>query len=456
MSSIIRFGNEKLKKLNELLKIARKTGNLRLFRTTQALIFIGDQQYNFSFEQIAGLLFVSRKTIYNWLTKLICGGLKWLKNDPFNFATRGRKPRLNKEQKKELYNMVKEGPEKNGFMSGLWTCAMITHLIFLKFGVTYNSHYLGRMLKRMGLSYQKAKFVPAKCDEKEFLVKRKEWLEVTWPKLLKKAKEENAIILFGDEVSFAMWGSLGRTWGVIGEQPEVKTKGCRKGLKMFGAIGFNNGQFIFMESLAYSITPKLIKFLKEEGASDESLKQLEEQKNEKYANKESYLKALEEIIGKDKIKKKEEELLNLTETAGKFNGENYVKFLQKIIKETSSKVILIEDGAPYHGSKIVKEYVEKNSDKLYIERLPSFSPDFNPIEKLWKNTKRDATHCKYFETFEDLRISVVTAFEGYLHNTSKKLCNDKIARRSRLLNRKVDSLETKDSREFLLFNIGNR
>ena len=83
-----------------------------------------------------------------------------------------------------------------------------------------------------------------------------------------------SIIFLLDEVSFAMWGSLGRTWGVIGEQPEVKTKGCRKGLKMFGAIGFNNGQFIFMESLAYSITPKLIKFLKEDSISNESSKQL--------------------------------------------------------------------------------------------------------------------------------------------------------------------------------------
>ena len=422
MSSIISFGKEKLKKLNEVVKYCYKTNNLRLLRVTQALIYIGDPQYDFSFEKIAGMLSVTRKTVYNWLTKFICDGLKWLKNDPFHFATRGRKPYLNKEQKKELYKMIKDGPESNGFMSGLWTCAMITHLIYLEFGVTYNSHYLGRMLKKMGLSYQKAKFIPAKCDEEEFIAKRKEWLEVTWPKLLKKAKEENAIILFGDEVSFAMWGSLGRTWGVIGEQPEVKTKGCRKGLKMFGAIGFNNGQFIYMESLAYSITPKLIKLLKEDSASDESLKQLEELKNEKYANKESYLKALEEIIGKDKVKEKETELLNLTETAGKFNGENYVKFLQKIINETSSKVILVEDGAPYHGSQVVKDFVSDNSKKLYIERLPSFSPDFNPIEKLWKNTKRDATHCKYFETFEKLRESVVTAFEDYLHDASKIIC----------------------------------
>jgi len=422
LSSIIRFGKDKLQKLNGIVKYCYKTSNLRLLRATQALIYIGDPQYDFSFEKIAGLLNVSRKTVYNWLTQFMCGGLKWLKNDPFHFASRGRKPYLNKKQKNALYKMVKEGPEKKGFMSGLWTCAMIAHLIFLEFGVTYNSHYLSRMLKKMGLSYQKAKFIPAKYDEEEFLAKRKEWQEVTWPNLLKKAKKENAVLLFGDEVSFAMWGSLGRTWGVIGKQPEVKTKGCRKGLKMFGAIGFNKGQFIYMESLAYSITPKLISYFKECGLSEESLKQLKELKNEKYANKENYLKTLEEIIGKDQVKEQEAKLLNLTETAGKFNGENYVKFLQKIVTEISSKVILVEDGAPYHGSQIVKDFVKENAEKLYIERLPSFSPDLNPIEKLWKNTKRDATHCKYFETFEKLRESVVTAFEDYLQDASKIIC----------------------------------
>jgi len=422
MISIIRFSKEKLLTLDEVISLCYKTSNIRLLRVTQALIYIGSLTHNFSFQEIADLLKVSRKTIYNWLKAFMSGGIKWLLNDPFHFSKRGVKARLSKEQKQTLCDKINEGPEKNGFMSGLWNSAMITHLIFIEFGVTYHPNYVSRLLKKLGFSYQKAKFMPAKWEKEEYKEKRKEWLEITWPKIQKKAEEENALILFGDEVSFAMWGSLGRTWSLIGKQPQVKTKGCRKGLKMFGAIGFNNGQFIYMESLAYRITPKLIKFIKDEGTSVESLKQLKLLKNETYANKESYLSTLEAILGKEIIKEKEAQLLNLTEIAGKFNGENYVKFLQKIIDESASKVILIEDGAPYHGSKIVKEFVEKESAQLHIERLPSFSPDLNPIEKLWKNTKRDATHCKYFETFEKLRESVVTAFESYLQDASKVIC----------------------------------
>ena len=83
---------------------------------------------------------------------------------------------------------------------------------------------------------------------------------------------------------------------------------------------------------------------------------------------------------------------------------------------------MIEDGAPYHGSNVVKDFKLANVTRLTIERLPAFSPDYNPIEKLWKNTKRDATHMKYFKTFEDLYDSVITTFKTYLQDASKVLC----------------------------------
>ncbi len=62
----------------------------------------------------------------------------------------------------------------------------------------------------------------------------------------------------------------------------------------------------------------------------------------------------------------------------------------------SGPVILVEDGAPYHGSAIVKEYVSKQKvdGQLYIYRLPSYSPDYNPIEKLWKTTVVKPTHLR--------------------------------------------------------------
>ncbi len=111
-------------------------------------------------------------------------------------------------------------------------------------------------------------------------------------------------------------------------------------------------------------------------------------------------------------------ILKHTEAAGRFNKEGYIEFLTQVQAHFEGNIILIEDGAPYHKAHLVNAFVEDTQGRLTIERLPAFSPDFNPIEKLWKNTKRDATHLKYFETFEALRDSVGKAFKTYLQNAA--------------------------------------
>ena len=81
-------------------------------------------------------------------------------------------------------------------------------------------------------------------------------------------------------------------------------------------------------------------------------------------------------------------------------------------------IILIEDGAVYHDGKAVKTLKEENKSRLIVYRLPSYSPDKNPIEKLWKKTKKEATHCKYFADFDDLRSAVLKAFNKYLSDAT--------------------------------------
>ncbi len=199
-----------------------------------------------------------------------------------HYQGRGRKEKLTKAQKKELHDMIVEGTEKYGFSSGIWNSAMIAHLILVKFSVQFNLNYLPSLLKKMGLSYQKARFISDRQDEEKYQQARKVWLEDTLPALIKKAKAENAVVLFGDEVSFAMWGSLSRTWAPVGMQPTVKSRGIRKGLKMFGAIELEFGSFQYQQLLGYSLQPKSLKLLKEAGLPTELLDQLKTLKGEEY------------------------------------------------------------------------------------------------------------------------------------------------------------------------------
>ena len=46
-------------------------------------------------------------------------------------------------------------------------------------------------------------------------------------------------------------------------------------------------------------------------------------------------------------------------------------------------------------------------------QLPSYSPDYNPIEFLWRATKRTATHNRYFPVFDALIGSVEDALAAF-------------------------------------------
>jgi len=154
----------------------------------------------------------------------------------------------------------------------------------------------------------------------------------------------------------------------------------------------------------------------------ETVKQLKTSINKEiFLTKQDFLNAVQVVISQDIYNTYLPSLLQLAEVPGRFNGESYIEFLKQLIEKNDRHVVLIEDGAPYHGRVIVNDFVKENSGHITIKRLPSFSPDYNPIEKLWKNTKRDATHLKYFEKFEDLRDSVVNTFESYINDASKVL-----------------------------------
>jgi len=220
-----------------------------------------------------------------------------------------------------------------------------------------------------------------------------------------------------------MWGSLARTWAPTGKQPVVKTRGVRKALKIFGAIDLMTGGFHYRESFQYVLTQKAFTALKKYGMPVEAVEKLKDSINkEVFLTEEDFLNALRKDLDKETYEAYQSVIMQWAMTPGRFNGESYIEFLKQLIDNNNKPIILIEDGAPYHGRRIVKDFIAEHSKHITVERLPSYSPDYNPIEKLWKNTKRDATHLKYFETFEDLRHAVVTTFESYMSDASKVLC----------------------------------
>ena len=91
---------------------------------------------------------------------------------------------------------------------------------------------------------------------------------------------------------------------------------------------------------------------------------------------------------------------------GRFNSDSYQAFLHMIMAQTTEHLFLIHDGARYHTSAATKAFLAAHHDRITEHPLPSYSPDYNPIEYLWKKTKQRATHNKYFKEFIELTVSV--------------------------------------------------
>jgi len=316
-------------KLNQKMKLAEQSGDIRWVKRILAILSLADGQ---SDQMVAIMLKVSPESIRLWLKAVLTEGISGISPT----KSPGRPAKLTKSQRKELAKMIEIAPQKSGFHGGCWRSPMIQHLIYEKFGVSYSVKYISELLKNMGFSFQKARFESDHLNPE----KRQEWLEKTWPKALELAKQKKAYLLFGDEASFPQWGTLSYTWARRGQQPTIKTSGKRKGYKILGLIDFFTGRF--------------------------------------------FSKCQEERL----------------------NSETYADFLKGVLSKTRKHIVLIQDGARYHTSAAMKAFFEKRKNRLTVFQLSSYSPDYNPIEKLWKKVKEKETHLCHFPTFQDLKDKV--------------------------------------------------
>jgi transposase len=106
---------------------------------------------------------------------------------------------------------------------------------------------------------------------------------------------------------------------------------------------------------------------------------------------------------------------------GKFNSDSYQAFLLSVLAQTTKHLFLIQDGAKYHTSKATKEFFAQHQSRLTVFQLPSYSPDYNPIEYLWRKTKKRATHNKYFEQFQEIIVSVEQALGHFTQHAAEVL-----------------------------------
>lgn len=113
------------------------------------------------------------------------------------------------------------------------------------------------------------------------------------------------------------------------------------------------------------------------------------------------------------------------------NAEATINFFRKIEAAYPGKkrVHIFCDNARYYKNKAVTEYL--GTSKIELHFLPPYSPNLNPIERLWKWMKERVIYNTYYREFEDFKTSVFGFFETFSILSADSILGREFRRRIR-------------------------
>ena len=92
-----------------------------------------------------------------------------------------------------------------------------------------------------------------------------------------------------------------------------------------------------------------------------------------------------------------------------------IALIDKLVANSIGKPIkLVLDNAKYQHCKAVMEYAAKEGVELIF--LPTYSPNLNLIERLWKFVKAEVLNAAYHGTFQDFQVAI----DGCIDQTDKQ------------------------------------
>ena len=100
----------------------------------------------------------------------------------------------------------------------------------------------------------------------------------------------------------------------------------------------------------------------------------------------------------------------LTKEAPTFSAETFGDFVRYLIQSTQGKLYLILDNARWHKACDLRDLFYVNQDRIERIFLPPYSPELNPMERVWRITRRKVTHNRYFQSVEELRTALISHF----------------------------------------------
>jgi len=98
-----------------------------------------------------------------------------------------------------------------------------------------------------------------------------------------------------------------------------------------------------------------------------------------------------------------------TSPSGHFDAKTCWAFLRRlrgISRRSGRRVVVITDNAKYHHATLHAQWRRQQEPQFRLHFLPPYSPQLNPIERVWKLLRRLRLHNRYFTSLPDLAHAV--------------------------------------------------
>lgn len=102
----------------------------------------------------------------------------------------------------------------------------------------------------------------------------------------------------------------------------------------------------------------------------------------------------------------------ITREDERINAQSTIALLEQVeaAYPLAAIIYVICDNARYYRSKLVGQFLE--TSKIQLVFLPSYSPNLNLIERLWKFMKKQVLYNKYYEKFDLFKQTTLGFFEN--------------------------------------------
>ena len=316
-------------------------------------------------QHIALDLAMTPRTVQRWLNSYLDKGLAGLRPR----KAKGAPGKIPAALAEEVRRWVIEGPAKQGLDRANWTHEELADHLYKTHGIATSRSAMQRYCQKIGIRVYRPtyRYLRGKPEKQE--AAKQDIAELTT-----KAAAGEIVLLSQDEARFPMVPTLQATLGVKGHRPKVGTWDCKDLLYLFCVVNLLSGAL--------------------------------------HSNTLESTKDAKKKTGKSKTRRLQEMFAQHLRHVG-----------QVYPKDKYPEVVLLIDNAPWHAGKPVAEAMAANPH-LRFKRLPSYSPQLNPIERFWKKLRRRATHNRLFDTLADLKKSLRSSlcyFQTMRHNVKSLL-----------------------------------